>query len=117
MLYTGKKRVSKRRGRRRKREEKEEGGEGGGRRRKRRRRGRRKRKIEIPSGSNCITKNTACVLDIRYMLHCTCVAIKHIPATCPGVCSYHNPSIILYCHNGGLRGRRGLMVNILLHTA
>ena len=50
------------------------------------------------------------------MLHCTCVVIKHIPATCPGVCSYHNPSIILYCHNGGLRGRRGFMVNIMLHS-
>ena len=101
-------------GRRRRREENEEKGEGGGTRRKK---GRRKRKIEVPSGSNCITKNTACVLDIRNMLHCTCVAIVHIPATCPGVCSYHNPSIILYCHNGGLRGRRGLMVNIMLHTA
>lgn len=37
---------------------KEEGGEGG------------KRKIEIPSGSNCIPKNTtAFILDIRNMLH------------------------------------------------
>ena len=101
-VYTGKERGEEgrgvqmytqvRRGRRRERKKKEKGGGGGG--------GRGRRiKEEIPR-SNYITKNTAfCVQDTRNMLQ---DHSRHVPAACSGVCSYHNSSIILHCHYGGL---------------